>query len=67
MPLDIIVVLQNHASLRDIQLGDLVMELGSFSVSLSVKDIEASRDFYSKLGFESIGGNLDENWLILRN
>jgi catechol 2,3-dioxygenase-like lactoylglutathione lyase family enzyme len=43
------------------------MELGAFSVSLSVKDLEASRGFYAKLGFEAIGGNADENWLILRN
>jgi len=43
------------------------MELGSFSVSLSVKDIEASRNFYAKLGFAPIGGNAEENWLILRN
>jgi len=43
------------------------MDLGAFSVSLSVQDIEASRDFYEKLGFESIGGNADDNWLILRN
>ena len=43
------------------------MELGSFSVSLAVKDIKASRDFYAKLGFEEIGGNVEENWLILRN
>ena len=43
------------------------MELGAFSVSLSVKDIGASRDFYAKLGFEQVGGNIDENWLILRN
>ena len=43
------------------------MELGSFSVSLAVKDIRASRDFYAKLGFEEIGGNVEENWLILRN
>ena len=43
------------------------MDLGSFSVSLSVKDLEASRDFYAKLGFEQIGGNADDNWLILRN
>jgi len=43
------------------------MKLGAFSVSLSVRDIEASRDFYAKLGFEPIGGNADENWLILRN
>lgn len=43
------------------------MELGAFSVSLSVKDLEASRDFYAKLGFEQIGGNADQNWLILKN
>ena len=43
------------------------MNVGSFSVSLAVKDIQASRDFYAKLGFEEIGGNADENWLILRN
>jgi predicted lactoylglutathione lyase len=43
------------------------MDLGSFSVSLSVKDLIASRDFYAKLGFVPIGGNVDENWLMLRN
>ena len=43
------------------------MELGAFSVSLSVKDLEASRSFYQKLGFRPIGGNADENWLILKN
>ncbi len=43
------------------------MNLGAFSVSLSVKDIEASRDFYEKLGFEPVGGNADDHWLILRN
>jgi len=43
------------------------MKLGSFSVSLAVKDIAVSRDFYAKLGFDEIGGNADDNWLILRN
>ena len=43
------------------------MELGAFSVSLAVQDIAASRDFYARLGFEEIGGNADDNWLILRN
>jgi len=43
------------------------MKLGAFSVSLSVKDLEASRDFYAKLGFEMFAGSADENWLILRN
>jgi catechol 2,3-dioxygenase-like lactoylglutathione lyase family enzyme len=43
------------------------MQLGAFSVSLAVKDIEASRAFYQKLGFESFGGDASQNWLILKN
>ncbi len=43
------------------------MELGAFSVSLSVKDIEESKIFYQKIGFEKIGGEQSQNWLILRN
>jgi lactoylglutathione lyase len=43
------------------------MELGAFSISLAVKDIEASRTFYEKFGFKVIGGDVSQNWLILRN
>ncbi len=43
------------------------MELGAFSVSLSVKDLEASKEFYQKLGFEIFGGDASQNWLILKN
>lgn len=43
------------------------MELGAFSVSLSVKDLAASRVFYEKLGFVTLGGDADSGWLILRN
>ena len=43
------------------------MELGAFSVSLAVKDLEASRDFYEKFGFEVVGGDPSQNWQILRN
>ncbi|MCE7992905.1 MAG: VOC family protein [Roseivirga sp.] len=43
------------------------MKLGAFSVSLSVKDIHASRAFYEKLGFSEFGGNIEQNWLILKN
>jgi len=43
------------------------MKLGAFSVSLAVKNIHASREFYSKLGFEDFGGNIDQNWLIMRS
>ncbi|MBI2302019.1 MAG: VOC family protein [Armatimonadetes bacterium] len=43
------------------------MELGAFSVSLAVKDLEASRAFYEKLGFEAFFGEAAQNWLILKN
>jgi lactoylglutathione lyase len=43
------------------------MELGTFSVSLAVKDIKASRAFYEKLGFSVLDGAEEQNWLILRN
>ena len=43
------------------------MDLGSFSVSLAVKDLAASKDFYEKLGFEPFGGDAEQNWLILKN
>jgi catechol 2,3-dioxygenase-like lactoylglutathione lyase family enzyme len=43
------------------------MRLGNFSVSLAVKDIHASREFYEKLGFRAVMGNAAENWLILQN
>ena len=43
------------------------MQLGAFSVSLAVSDIKASQAFYGKLGFTEVGGNVDDNWLILRN
>ncbi|MGM7700242.1 VOC family protein [Pseudalkalibacillus sp. Hm43] len=43
------------------------MKLGAFSVSLNVKDIHKSKAFYEKLGFEAFGGDLDQNWLIMKN
>ena len=43
------------------------MQLGAFSVSLAVKDIEASKVFYEKFGFQIVGGDQSQNWLILRN
>ena len=43
------------------------MELGAFSISLTVKDIEASRAFYEKFGFKVFGGDASQNWLILKN
>jgi len=43
------------------------MQLGAFSVSLAVKDLEASRSFYEKLGFAPFAGDASQNWLILKN
>jgi catechol 2,3-dioxygenase-like lactoylglutathione lyase family enzyme len=43
------------------------MNLGAFSISLAVKDLEASRSFYEKLGFTAFGGNAAHGWLILKN
>ena len=42
------------------------MQLGNFSISLAVKDIEASKVFYEKLGFEKVGGDQEQKWLVLR-
>ena len=43
------------------------MELGAFSISLAVNDIEVSKDFYEKLGFQVFGGDASQNWLIMKN
>lgn len=43
------------------------MKLGAFSVSLSVKDINASKQFYEHLGFTVLGGSMDKNYLIMKN
>jgi catechol 2,3-dioxygenase-like lactoylglutathione lyase family enzyme len=43
------------------------MELGAFSISLAVKDLDASRAFYEKFGFTAFGGDAAHGWLILKN
>ena len=43
------------------------MELGAFSISLAVKDLEASKGFYEKFGFTVFGGDASQNWLIMKN
>ncbi|MBP3039487.1 VOC family protein [Bacillaceae bacterium Marseille-Q3522] len=43
------------------------MKLGAFSISLSVKDINKSKSFYEKLGFQAFGGDITQNWLIMKN
>ena len=43
------------------------MGIGAFSLSLTVKDIHASKAFYEKLGFSVFGGDINQNWLIMKN
>ena len=43
------------------------MDLGNFSVSLAVKDLAVSKAFYEKLGFEGVGGDASQGWLILKS
>ena len=43
------------------------MDLGCFSISLTVEDLTVSKEFYEKLGFEVTGGDPDQNYLILKN
>lgn len=43
------------------------MKLGVFSLSLSVKDLKTSKQFYENLGFEMLGGDMEKNYLIMKN
>ena len=43
------------------------MKRGAFSISLAVKDIQQSKAFYENLGFEKLGGDISQKWLILKN
>ena len=45
----------------------MIMKLGAFSISLAVKDIHKSKEFYEKLGFIYKGGNIGKNWIVLKN
>jgi len=48
-------------------MNEQTMRLGAFSVSLTVKDLAASRSFYEKLGFTVFHGAAEQGWLIMRN
>ena len=43
------------------------MKLGAFSISLSVKDLTASKTFYENLGFSEFAGGMNQNYLIMKN
>jgi catechol 2,3-dioxygenase-like lactoylglutathione lyase family enzyme len=50
-----------------VQKEEQVMELGAFSISLAVKDLGASKEFYEKLGFSMFHGDASQNWIIMKN
>ena len=43
------------------------MKLGAFSISLNVKDIHKSKEFYENLGFKILGGDISKNYLVMKN
>jgi len=43
------------------------VQLGNFSISLAVKDIQASKAFYEKLDFKEVGGDIEQKWIVLQN
>jgi predicted enzyme related to lactoylglutathione lyase len=43
------------------------MKLGAFSISLAVKDLGTSKEFYEKLGFKVFAGEMEQNYLIMKN
>ena len=54
-----------HIELSDKKVEDL--KLGAFSISLNVKDLNVSKEFYEKLGFNVLGGKIEHNYLIMKN
>jgi predicted lactoylglutathione lyase len=52
---------------KTINLKEMNMKLGAFSISLSVKDLKKSKEFYEKLGFNAFAGDLEQNYLIMKS
>ena len=52
---------------RNFKVGKTIMDLGSFSISLGVKDLGKSKTFYEALGFVVFAGEMQQNFLILKN
>lgn len=57
----------NNSEINEINTNMENMKLGAFSISLNVKDIHASKAFYENLGFTVFGGDLKQNYLIMKN
>jgi catechol 2,3-dioxygenase-like lactoylglutathione lyase family enzyme len=61
------VILTTNLSQEKQAKKDEPVQLGNFSVSLTVKDIKASKAFYEKLDFKQVSGKLEQNWVVLQN
>ena len=61
------VILATNAPQNQPAKKDEPVQLGNFCISLTVKDIKASKAFYEKLDFKQVSGNLDQNWIVLQN
>jgi lactoylglutathione lyase len=65
---DTLIELSSGPLFADVQFtGGVTMNLGNFSISLAVKDLQASKQFYEKFGFKPFAGDPAQNWLILKN
>ena len=58
---------QNRIVISSISNIENNMKLGAFSVSLNVKNLEASKKFYQNLGFKVFAGSMKQNYLIMKN
>jgi predicted enzyme related to lactoylglutathione lyase len=58
---------ENQKERKQEPMGEDKMQFGNFSVSLTVKDIKASKAFYEKLDFQHVGGSLEQNYVIMQN
>ena len=58
---------KNNPRIEETNLNPEKMKIGAFSISLSVKDLKTSKEFYEKLGFTAFAGDFDKNYLIMKN
>lgn len=60
-------VTKNTSEAKNVSTNNEKLQFGNFSVSLAVKDIKASKTFYEKLDFKKVGGDIQQNYVIMQN
>lgn len=60
-------ILESQPAMASKNMNPTDMKLGAFSISLSVNDLDASKEFYENLGFSIFGGSMENNYLIMKN